>query len=185
MKIESYINNSLTKIVNRLDGDRVVKQKFGDNGQLLSMDYYQQGQRHREANLGPAEIFFYDNGILGTHSYWQDGLRHREVTRGPAEVSWYEDGQIHFFTYYKNGKRHRPANLGPAEMIWYGYLSGQLKTKSYWQDGKIHRDVDLGPAYINWDRNGQLQKQLYYQHGQQMNNSVTKNVGEMDDGWLT
>lgn len=68
----------------------ICEQRWYDNNQLRSEEYWLNGKRHNEA--GPAYCIWHQNGQLETEQYWLNNHLHNES--GPAYCFWYENGQL-------------------------------------------------------------------------------------------
>lgn len=110
MKIESYHNNYLDRIVKHLDSGIVEQQTFSLNGQLMYRAYLRDGHLHRK--YGPA-LIWWSNGQIIRLEYWQDGTLHREGNF-PALIWWFENGQLMRKEYWQDGNQHHKDTLGSA-----------------------------------------------------------------------
>lgn len=128
---ETYIDN----LLNSKD-DQPAKTDYFKNGNPMTQIWYQNGNIHREENLGPAVIEYNIHSQIVNQVYYSNGKKHRE--NGPAQITILNQEEFSE-SYYNNNKL--------TGVITKNSITNEVLTESYYHNYNYHH-LDK-PAYEN------------------------------------
>jgi antitoxin component YwqK of YwqJK toxin-antitoxin module len=108
--------------------------KHHENGSVLYVAWYQDGQLHNPGKHHPAYRRFRSDGRLKYEMFYTHGLLHDPSDSVPAVRGFYADGKVHYEERYFGGKRHDGREGSAAIRKWRN--DGALRHEIRYQHGK-------------------------------------------------
>lgn len=131
---------------------------LGEKGNVLKIEYWQNGKKYRDPNEGPVIVNFYQNGNPKCLTYYG---RNTHL----VHIGWYPNGNIRIKTYRRimpDGSKH------PKKFYHeYFYSTGELEKIEYEKkkSGKHIFHRRNGPALIVYDKNKNIRTKEYWING--------------------
>lgn len=162
-KITYYPHGTVMNFIIKHDDNIMIIYRYSPDSILYSITYINKEELiHRDD--GPAVIEYHDDGeTIKREEYYKNDKLHRED--GPALIEWRLNKVIRYVEFYYNGKLH---NLnGPARLVYDD--NSNLSSESWYENGINHRDGGKASNRY-YDKNGNLQKEIYKVNGPFRNN---------------
>lgn len=112
--------------------------KHHEDGSVIYVAWYQDGQLHNPGKHHPAYRRFRPDGRLKYEMFYTHGLLHDPSDLVPAVRGYYADGKVHYEERYFAGKRHDGRGGDAAIRKWRH--DGALRHEIHYQHGRRAND---------------------------------------------
>lgn len=122
--------------------------KHLEDGVVLYVAWYQEGQMHNPGKHHPAYRRFRSDGRVKYEMFYTHGLLHDPSDQIPAVRGFYADGKVHYEERYFGGKRHDARDGAAAIRKWRN--DGALRHEIHYLHGR--RVNENGEAFVAGNR---------------------------------